>query len=264
MQIRKPWSLHVVFGTLVSWPSIRGAEASEAHLRFTPAHIPAFAVHVLTASGAALGVLALLAAARGAWPLMFVLLGVALIVDGLDGPLARRLRVGEVVPRWSGDMLDLIVDFVTYVFVPAFAIAASGLLPPVADLVLALVIVASSALYFADREMKMPGNYFRGFPALWNAAAFYLFIVKPAPWLGALAIALLIGLTFAPFRFIHPVRVRRWRRSNIALLALWSLLALMAVLRGLDPGPWVTAGLCLIGVYFFVFGLTQGREEREA
>jgi phosphatidylcholine synthase len=180
-------------------------------------------------------------------------------VDGIDGPLARRFAVGEVLPRWSGDLLDLVVDFVTYVFVPAFAIAASGLLPPVANVVLALAIVISSAVYFADREMKMPGNYFRGFPALWNAAAFYLFLLKPPPWAGALALALLVGLTFAPFRFIHPVRVRRWRRSNMALLALWSLLALIAVLRGLDPAAWVTTGLCMIGIYFFAFGLTQQR-----
>jgi phosphatidylcholine synthase len=221
--------------------------------------VRAFAVHILTASGAALAMLALLAAARGDWPQMFLLLGISLIVDGIDGPLARRFAVGEVLPRWSGDILDLIVDFVTYVFVPAFAIAASGLLPPGADVVLALAIVVSSAVYFADREMKMPGNYFRGFPALWNAAAFYLFLLKPPPWAGALAIALLVGLTFAPFRFIHPVRVRRWRRSNVALLALWSVLALIAVLRGLDPAPWVTTGLCMIGIYFFAFGLTQQR-----
>jgi phosphatidylcholine synthase len=217
--------------------------------------IAAFAVHILTASGVAWGLLALIAAAQGAWAAMFLWLGIAIIVDGIDGALARRTRVAEVLPRWSGDVLDLVVDFTTYVFVPAFAIAASGLLPPVAGIVVALAIVVSAALYFADTAMKMPGNYFRGFPGLWNLAAFYLFLLKPAPWLGVLALLVLVGLTFAPFKFPHPVRVRRWRNLNLALLVLWSLLALVAVLRNLAPGPWTSLGLCMIGLYFLGFGL---------
>jgi phosphatidylcholine synthase len=222
-------------------------------------HVRAFAVHILTASGGGLALLALVAAARADWMQMFLWLGLALIVDGLDGPLARRFAVGETLPRWSGDALDLVVDFLTYVFVPAFALAASGLLPPVVDIVLPLGIVISAALYFADREMKMPGNYFRGFPALWNAAAFYLLLLRPSPWITALTIAVLIGLTFAPFMFIHPVRVRRWRKANLGLLVVWAVLALVAVLRNLQPSPVVTVGLCAIGLYFFAFGLLQRR-----
>ncbi|MPZ55908.1 MAG: phosphatidylcholine synthase [Rhizobiales bacterium] len=233
------------------------------NLAVTPSHIPAFAVHVLTASGAALGLLALIAAARGAWAWMFLWLGVALIVDGADGVLARRFKVADMLPRWSGDALDLVVDFTTYVFVPAFAIVASGLLPPAAGVVVGMAIVVSAALYFADREMKMPGDYFRGFPGLWNAAAFYLFLLKPEPWIGALTLIVLVGLTFAPFRFIHPVRVRRWRNLNLALLAIWSFLALLAVLRDLDPGRWITAGLCVIGLYFFAFGVLLPRRQTD-
>lgn len=227
----------------------------------TPAHIGAFAVHILTASGAAWGLLALIAAARGAWAWMFLWLGIATIVDGLDGALARRTRVADILPRWSGDVLDLVVDFTTYVFVPAFAMAVSGLLPPVADIVVPAIVVTSGAIYFADREMKMPGNYFRGFPALWNLAAFYLFLLKPAPWLGALALIVLVMLTFAPFRFIHPTRVRRWRNANLTLVLVWSILALVAVWRELDPGVWASAGLVVIGLYFFLFGLLQPRQQ---
>jgi phosphatidylcholine synthase len=214
----------------------------------------AFAVHIFTASGAALGLLAMIAAARSQWTLMFLWLGAALIVDGVDGLLARRLRVAEVLPRWSGDALDFVVDFTTYVFVPAFAIALSGLLPDIAAIPLAIAIVVSSALYFADTTMKAGDGYFRGFPVLWNAAAFYLFLVKPAPWLGAIVILVLVALTFAPFRFPHPVRVARMRAVSMALVVVWAILAAIALLRALDPGPWVVAALCLIGVYFFVIG----------
>src|SRR5579872_6745472 len=169
----------------------------------------AFSVHVLTASGAGLGLLALMAAVGGAFDLMFVWLGLALIVDGVDGTIARAAKVTERLPRWSGDVLDLVVDFVTYVFVPAYAIAAGGLLPPPLGTLAGIVIVMTGAIYFADRRMKTADNYFRGFPTLWNVVAFYLFLLKPAPWFSAALVALLAVATFLPFKFVHPFRVER-------------------------------------------------------
>jgi phosphatidylcholine synthase len=219
----------------------------------------AFAVHVLTASGAALALAALFYAAHSRWTAMFVCLGVALIVDGIDGPLARRFKVAEVLPRWSGDMLDLVVDFVTYVFVPAFAIAAGDLMPPSLALPAGLVIVVTGAIYFADREMKTADNYFRGFPTLWNAVAFYLFVLKLAPWLAAAIVALCAVMTFVPIKFVHPVRVVRLRALTIAALALWSILALVALARDLAPGPWVAGGLLLVALYLIGVGLTEKR-----
>src|SRR6202790_3640264 len=148
----------------------------------------AFAVHIFTASGAACALLALIAAVRSDWPQMFVWLGIALFIDGVDGTFARRLHVAEVLPRWSGDVLDLVVDILTYVFVPAYAIATGGLLPQVLATPLGALIVLTGSLYFADRQMKTPDYYFRGFPALWNVAASFLFLLKLPPWLSALAV----------------------------------------------------------------------------
>jgi phosphatidylcholine synthase len=214
----------------------------------------AFSVHVFTASGAALALLALIAAVRGQWTVMFLLLGVALLVDGFDGMIARRLKVAEKLPNWSGDVLDFVVDFATYVFVPAFAIAAGGLLPSGTTVVLALAIVITSAIYFADRRMKTDDNYFRGFPVLWNVAAFYLFVCKPWSWLAAAVVVALCVLTFAPIKFLHPLRVVRLRFVNIVALALWVILALVALVYNLDPGPWIAAALVAIAVYFFAAG----------
>src|SRR6266516_6335314 len=101
----------------------------------------AFAVHIFTASGAALALAALAYAVGGQWTAMFLCLGIALIVDGVDGTIARRVRVAEVLPRWSGDVLDLVVDFTTYVFVPAYAIAGGGLLPQALAMPAGIVIV---------------------------------------------------------------------------------------------------------------------------
>jgi phosphatidylcholine synthase len=219
----------------------------------------AFSVHVLTASGAALALGALLAAVRGAFDVMFIWLGIALIVDGVDGTIARRLKAADRLPRWSGEVLDLVVDFVTYVFVPAYAIAAGGLLPPMLAVPAGMVIAITGAIYFSDRRMKTADHYFRGFPTLWNVAAFYLFVLAPAPWLAALLVALLVVLTFVPFKFVHPFRVARLRMVSIAAVVLWLGLAADALVQALAPGPWVAGALVAIAVYFVGVGLTEKR-----
>jgi phosphatidylcholine synthase len=203
--------------------------------------------------------LALLAAVRADWPHMFVWLGIALVIDGIDGAFARHLRVAELLPRWSGDVLDLVVDILNYVFVPAYATTASGLLPQAVAVPLGLLIVVTGSLYFADRLMKTSDYYFRGFPALWNVAAFYLFLIKPSPWLCAVAVALLAALTFVPFHVVHPVRIAHLRPLTTAALIAWALLATLAVAKDLDPGPWVASALCLLAIYFVGVGFLRRR-----
>jgi phosphatidylcholine synthase len=218
----------------------------------------AFTVHVFTATGAALALLALILATGGHWSAMFLCLGLALMVDAADGPMARAFEIQKILPRWSGDSLDLVVDYTTYVFVPAYAIAASGLLPQVFAIPVGIFVVVSGALYFADREMKTKDNYFRGFPAVWNLAAFYLYLLEPPEWAAAIAIVGLAALSFAPIKFLHPLRVQHWRMLNVVLLGLWAVLAMVALVQDLSPGPYVTLPLSLIAVYFFVVGLFQG------
>jgi phosphatidylcholine synthase len=211
--------------------------------------VAAFSVHIFTALGAGIALIAMLEAVREHWAAMFAWLGVALVIDGLDGPIARRLDVVRVHPNWSGEVLDLVVDFVTYVFVPAYAITASGLLLPVAAPLLGAGIVVTGALYFADRRMKTPDNHFRGFPALWNAAAFYLFLLHLPPALGSLGVALLIVLTFAPFNVVHPIRVVRLRGLTLSLVAVWAVLVIIALANDFHVSAPVTIGLCAIAAY---------------
>ncbi len=217
----------------------------------------AFSVHIFTALGAALGFAALLAAVDRRWTLMFWLLGLALLVDGVDGAMARKLQVAERLPRWSGDVLDLVIDFITYVLVPAYAITASGMLPEALAVPAGIAIVMTSALYFADRDMKTADHYFRGFPALWNVAAFYLFVLALPPWLAAAVVVALAVLTFVPFKFVHPFRVKRLRTITIAALALWCVLMAAALVYDLKPGPWVAGGLVVLAGYFIALGLTD-------
>jgi phosphatidylcholine synthase len=209
----------------------------------------AFGVHIFTALGAGIALVAMLEAVREHWANMFGWLGVALIVDAIDGPLARKFDVMRLQPNWSGEVLDLVVDFVTYVFVPAYAITASGLLLPLAAPLLGAGIVVSGALYFADRRMKAADNHFRGFPALWNLAAFYLFLLHLPPALSSLAVAALIALTFVPFHVLHPIRVVRLRGLTLSLLAVWAVLAIITIASDFDVDALITTVLCAIAAY---------------
>jgi phosphatidylcholine synthase len=225
------------------------ANQEESLLASAASRAAAFSVHIFTALGAGFALIALLEAVREHWAMMFGWLGAALVVDALDGPIARRLNVARVQPNWSGEVLDLVVDFVTYVFVPAYAITASGLLLPVAAPLLGAGIVVTGALYFADRRMKAEDNHFRGFPALWNAAAFYLFLLHLPPALSSLAVAILIVLTFVPIHVLHPVRVVRLRGLTLSLLAIWAVLAMITLALDFNVGAPVTISLCAIAAY---------------
>lgn len=209
----------------------------------------AFSVHIFTALGAGVALIALLEAVREHWAAMFWWLGVALVIDAIDGPMARRLDVVHVQPNWSGEVLDLVVDFVTYVFVPAYAITASGLLLPVAAPLLGVGIAVTGALYFSDRRMKAADNHFRGFPGLWNIAAFYLFLLHLPPKWSSLGIAILIVLTFVPFHVLHPIRVVRLRWLTLSLIGIWTVLVVVALANDFHVSMGVTAALCAIAFY---------------
>ena len=130
-------------------------------------------------------------------------------------------------------------------------------MPPELALPAGIVIAITGALYFADRTMKTDDNYFRGFPAVWNLVAFYLILLQPPAWVAAATVAALAVLTFVPVKFVHPLRVQRLRVLNIGLLALWAVLALLAIIQDLEPDPIVKIPLTAIAVYFLIAGLLR-------
>jgi phosphatidylcholine synthase len=180
-----------------------------------------FAIHLLTASGAALSLLAVMAISAGDWNTAFVWLGIGLLVDGIDGPLARRLRVRERLPQWDGAALDFVIDYTSYVFAPAIIVAQALGMPNGIGVAAGVLVAISGALYFADTRMKQPDNSFRGFPAVWNMVAFGLYAFLP-PWPVTIVIIIALAiLTFLPVNFVHPVRVVKWRAATLTVLAIW-------------------------------------------
>jgi phosphatidylcholine synthase len=186
-----------------------------------PPAIAAWLVHAFTASGVVLAMLALLAVEQQRWVLALALLALSGIVDGVDGTLARRARVKERLPRIDGDTLDLVIDYLTYVFVPSLFIWRAELVPPGLAPWLAAAILVSSLYVFARTDMKTDDGYFRGFPALWSVVAFYLFVLQPGAVVGAAVVVLLVAMTFAPIHFVHPFRVRDYGAWLPAVAIVW-------------------------------------------
>ncbi|MBM2577426.1 CDP-alcohol phosphatidyltransferase family protein [Jannaschia sp. Os4] len=217
----------------------------------------ALSVHLLTATGAVFAMFALLAAVEANWAWMWLWLLAALFVDGIDGPLARRYDVTVLAPRFDGALLDLIIDYLTYVFIPTYALYASGLVDGWAGWGIVAVVPFASALYFADVQMKTEDASFEGFPGCWNMVALAVFILTPPAWLTLLfAVALSVAM-FLPLRFVHPVRTATWRPVTLGLTAAWMLLATWATFRAFDLPGWGDALFGLATVWLLLAGLAQ-------
>ncbi len=220
-------------------------------------HMRAYLVHLLTATGAVFAMLAMLAAVDQKWSLMFLWLVVAFFVDGIDGPLARKYDVKKNAPQIDGVLLDLIIDYLTYVFVPAYALFKSGLLPGWTGWIAIIVITYGSALYFADTRMKTKDNSFAGFPGCWNMVVIVLFALRPDFWVILVVVAVLAGAMFTPLKFIHPVRTRRWRMVSLPMALAWTGFAGWAAWVGFHPGSWAHWGLMVTSLYLLGAGIAQ-------
>nr|WP_058242240.1 CDP-alcohol phosphatidyltransferase family protein [Thalassovita autumnalis] len=217
----------------------------------------ALSVHLLTATGAVFAMLSMLAAVEAKWDLMFLWLVVAFAVDGIDGPLARRYHVKHYAAQFDGVLLDLIIDYLTYVFIPAFALFKSGLLPGWTGWFAIIIITFSSAMYFADTRMKTKDNSFSGFPGCWNMAIIVFFALQPNFWIIVALVAALSVAMFLPLRFIHPVRTERWRLISLPMALAWTFFAGWAAWVEFHPESWAHWGLVVTSLYLLLVGIVQ-------
>ncbi len=217
----------------------------------------ALSVHLLTATGAVFAMLAMLAAVNDEWDLMFLWLVVAFFVDGIDGPLARRFEVKRHAPEFDGELLDLIIDYLTYVFIPAFALFKSGLMAGWTGWVAIIVITFASSMYFAHTRMKTKDNSFSGFPGCWNMVVLVIFALQPNFWVSLTLVTTLAVAMFLPLRFIHPVRTERWRSVSLPMALAWTFFAGWAAWVDFHPDSWAHMGLVITSIYLLFAGIAQ-------
>lgn len=219
--------------------------------------IPALGVHMLTATGAVLAMLAMLAAVEEKWALMFLWLVAAFVVDGIDGPLARKFDVKTHASEFDGVLMDLIIDYLTYVFIPAYALFKSGLLPGWTGWIAIILITFASVIYFADTRMKTKDNSFSGFPGCWNMVVIVLFATQPNFWIILSIVSVLAVAMFLNLKFIHPVRTARWRMLSLPVALAWTGFAGWAAWVEFDPQSWALWGLVATSVYLVLAGVAQ-------
>lgn len=191
---------------------------------------PAWCVHAYTASGAVMALAGVMAVTAGDYRQAFVWMFVATFVDGTDGVLARGARVKERTPGFDGARLDDIVDYLTFVFLPAFLLVHAGLLPPGgAGVAVASAMLLSSAYGFASLDAKTSDHYFTGFPSYWNIVALYLAVLGLAPWVNAAIVIALAAMVFVRIGYVYPSRTPVLRRTTLGLMLAWGLMLLLVI-----------------------------------
>lgn len=182
-------------------------------------------VHGFTASGAYVGLLALLATYRHQWVLALFLMGITIVIDAVDGFLARLIKIKHVIPTIDGALLDNIVDFLNYVIVPSFFLLVNPLLPVGFCYLAVLIVTISSAYQFTQIDAKTDDHFFKGFPSYWNIVTFYLFFWQMDPWINLTILLVLSGLSFVPIKYVYPTRLEYLTHSiflrTIILTATW-------------------------------------------
>ena len=192
--------------------------------------IAAWAVHGFTGSGAVLGFLAIIAIINSDAVGAFLWLGLALLIDGIDGTLARKIDVNKQIPDIDGTILDSVIDYLNYVIIPSLMIYWFQMVPAGLELIAPSAIFLVSLYTFANLKMKTDDYYFRGFPAVWNIVVLYFFILGTNGYINISVIIICIILTFIPVKFVHPLRVKELRNLTIFFTILWSATTLKLVI----------------------------------
>jgi phosphatidylcholine synthase len=212
--------------------------------------VVAWGVHLFTATGALWGLLAIMATVQHQWQAAFFWLALAALVDSLDGTLARRFKVKGLLPGFDGALLDNIIDYQTYVIVPAIFLYEANLLPASTTIAGIAMVVLASAFQFCQSDAKTDDNTFKGFPSYWNVVVFYMFMFDANPWVNFWVIATLTVLVFVPIKYLYPSRMVRYQKLTLSLTTVWGILCLIVWLQFPAYDPWLLWASLLYVVYY--------------
>lgn len=201
----------------------------------------AWATHLITASSALWDFLALIAITQQNWVVAWWWMALAVLIDSFDGLLARRVAVKKVLPQVDGAMLDNIVDYLSYVLVPAFFLYFYGSFPPQVALLGCALMLISSGYQFSQNDAKTDDHFFKGFPSYWNVVAFYMFLLNFNPWVNFAIVALLAVMVFVPIKYIYPSRSTFQPALMMALSILWGICTLSMLFLYPNYPAWLMA-----------------------
>jgi phosphatidylcholine synthase len=223
----------------------------------------AWATHLFTASGAIWGFLAILAITNEHWILAFAWMGVSVFVDSFDGLLARRVRVKSVLPSFDGALLDNMIDFLNYVFVPAYFLYQSDVLPNGFGLVGAILILLASSYQFCQDDAKTEDHFFKGFPSYWNILVYYMFLLSWNGWINLSITVLLTALVFVPIKYVYPSRTRMLQKLTMTLSCLWGVVNIIVLIQYPQHDPRLIWASLLFAVYYTGLSLYVMLKDRQ-
>lgn len=210
----------------------------------------AWSVHIYTASGALWGLLAILAAVEGKMMTSFAWMCVTLFVDGVDGTLARRFRVKDVVPTFDGALLDNMVDYFTYVLVPLIVVYMAEMVPDQLLIATITFVSLSSAYQFCQVDAKTDDHFFMGFPSYWNVVIMYLFLLGAGQWTTFIVLLLCAVLVFVPIKYIYPSRTKRFQKTTLFLNLVWTIMFIFGMVLYPNLPIWLMPASLFFIVYY--------------
>ena len=220
--------------------------------------IYAHAVHLFTATGAIWGFLAILAIFKHEWRLSILWMILAIMVDGFDGMLARWADVKTYAPGIDGALLDNILDYLNYVLVPALFLVEADILPTGFRLVVAFLILLTSAFQFTQVDAKTDEThdyFFKGFPSYWNVVVLYMLAMKLNPWANLALLIFFNILVFIPIKYVYPSRDKRMKRLTLVLSYLYGIIGVWAIMQYPDVPGWVVWVSFIYVAYYTVLSL---------
>lgn len=220
-----------------------------------PSRAAGWAVHLLTASNALWGLLAIRAIAERQFKTALLWMALTLVIDAVDGFLARKARVRQALPWIDGALLDNLVDYLSYVIVPAYLLSEAALLPAGLELVGAGMICIGSAFQFTRVDAKTDSHHFTGFPSYWNLVVFYLLLLEWPPWVAFAVVLALTALLFVPVRYVYPSRTREYRTLTTILTGLWTLVVIVMLVRFPERNVGLIYGSLVYVVYYAAVSL---------
>ncbi len=215
----------------------------------------AWTIHLLTASGSVCCLLSIDAGIEHQWRAAFAWLALAVFIDAIDGALARAVGVKEVLPHFNGEQLDNIVDYASYVLVPAVLLYRAELLPTAWAWWAVAGIAMASAYQFCQSDAKTPDHYFKGFPSYWNVVVLYLLAMKLTPIANLIIVLSLIALVFVPIKYVYPSRTPHFRKLTLTLASLWGIALIAIVWQLPEPSTKLVFGSLLFVAYYLGISL---------
>ena len=233
------------------------AAPDESAEGFTPVRrLAAVAVHAYTAVGSVLALLMVHYSYRGEVETVLWLFLAAMVIDGTDGMLARRVDVKAVLPGFDGALLDNIVDYMTYTLAPMALLWANGYLPAgVFGGACAAIPLLASCYQFCRADAKTDDHFFLGFPSYWNILAFYVIATGMGPTATAAVLLFCALMVFVPIKYVYPSRTEPLWQLTFVLTGLW-FVAYAVITAGLpDPAPLVVWASVAYLVYYVALSL---------